>query len=115
MTTEEQIEKARGKWAKVAKEYGWYTDPFYIQVWIQNGKVADAVAFKGMTKDIIIKDEVSAEAAEIWEKLGDIPIDEDECIEEKFMDFDIGTHREEIWHWIEDRYDISVALNLMHL
>jgi len=52
-------------------------------------------------------------AEEIWEKLGDVPIDEDECIDEVFMDFDIGTHREDIWHWIEEKFDVSVATDLM--
>ena len=55
MSIEEQIEEARKKWAKVAKENGWYTDPFYIQVWVEDGEVIDAVAHKGLTEDIIIK------------------------------------------------------------
>lgn len=45
----------------------------------------------------------------LWEKLGDIPIDKDERIEEPFEHFPKGTDRYEIWHWFEDRFDIEVA------
>ena len=48
-------------------------------------------------------------AKKYWEILGNVPIDEDECIEEKYLHFDIGTHREYIWHWFEEKFDISVA------
>ena len=54
--TEDQIEKAREMWATLAKERGWYIDPFYIQAWVnEDGDVIDAVAFKGMTGDIILE------------------------------------------------------------
>jgi hypothetical protein len=45
----------------------------------------------------------------LWEKFGDIPIDEDGCIEEPFLDFEKGDDREEIWHWFEAVYGVSVA------
>lgn len=48
-------------------------------------------------------------AEELWSKLGDIPTDSDDKIEENFFHFDVGTHREEIWHWFEDTYDISIV------
>ncbi len=48
-------------------------------------------------------------AQQIWDQLGDVPVDEDECIDEVFLDFDKGTHREDIWHWVEETYDVSVA------
>lgn len=46
---------------------------------------------------------------ELWSLLGDIPTNEDDEIEEPFLDFPIGTDREEIWHWFEDKYDISIG------
>lgn len=49
-----------------------------------------------------------------WSDLGDIPIDDDECIEEPFLDFPVGTDRETIWDWFEETFDISVAEDLMH-
>lgn len=46
----------------------------------------------------------------LWEDFGNIPMNpETECIEEPFMHFPIGTHREEIWHWFEETFNISVA------
>jgi hypothetical protein len=46
---------------------------------------------------------------DLWSKLGDIPIDEDECIELKFLHFEIGTSRFEIWHWFEETFDIMIG------
>lgn len=52
-------------------------------------------------------------ATKLWKKLGDIPIDEDECIDEPFtcppiVNFPAGTDREYIWHWFEETFDVSV-------
>jgi len=44
----------------------------------------------------------------LWQKLGDIPTDEKDCIELPFRHFQVGTHREEIWHWFEDSFGIAV-------
>lgn len=41
---------------------------------------------------------------ELWEAFGDITIDEDENIEQQFMEFEVGTNRFDIWHWFDDRY-----------
>jgi hypothetical protein len=53
---------------------------------------------------------------EIWERLGNVPINDDEEIEEDFeyngWVFDKGTDREEIWHMIEEDYGVKVY-NLM--
>lgn len=50
-----QIEEKREKWAQVAKENGWYHEPFYIQVWIDptTGEITDSVASRQLTQDII--------------------------------------------------------------
>ena len=51
---------------------------------------------------------------ELWEMFGDIPMNpETECIEEVFLGFPAGTHREEIWHWFDERYSKGVYC-LMH-
>lgn len=57
------------------------------------------------------------EAKKLWEKLGDIPVDEREgqYIDEEFLDFPIGTDREDIWHWFESEFNVSVAVDLMNL
>ena len=50
-----QLEDAREKWKKVAKEYNWYKEPFYIQAWFSNEELIDAVSTKALTKDIILE------------------------------------------------------------
>ena len=53
-------------------------------------------------------------AWQVWDELTDVPMDpETECIESDWKQFPAGTHREEIWHWIEDTYNVSVAEDLM--
>lgn len=43
----------------------------------------------------------------LWEQLRNIPVFDtdgegaEETIEEPFLHFPVGTHREEIWHWFE--------------
>lgn len=55
----------------------------------------------------------------LWAKLGDIPVNEDEEIEVEWNTgvgkyFFDGTPREEIWHWFESFFDLSVAEDLMY-
>ena len=55
LTLELQIEEHRKWWAEVAKENGWYTQPFFIQVWIdKDGEIEDSVSYKDMKRDYII-------------------------------------------------------------
>lgn len=59
MTIEDKIELERGKWAEIAKDRGWYCEPFFVQVWFKpDSEVEDSVSFRGMTADIIIEDYV---------------------------------------------------------
>jgi len=51
---------------------------------------------------------------ELWEEFGYVTVDEDECIDVDWHIFPAGTHREEVWHWFEEWFDVSVA-SLMHL
>ena len=46
---------------------------------------------------------------DLWNQLGKVHVDADGMIEQEFLHFGIETDREDIWHWIEDTYDISVA------
>lgn len=53
-------------------------------------------------KEIYVKD--------LWEEFGEVPMDpETEEIEESWKHFLPGTHREDIWYWFEEMFDISVA------
>lgn len=50
---------------------------------------------------------------ELWVSFADVPMNpETECIEEKFMGWEPGTNREEIWHWFDERYSKGVAFLL---
>lgn len=52
---------------------------------------------------------------DLWLEFGDVPMDpETECIEIEWHGFPAGTHREDIWHWFEETFDISVAEDLMY-
>lgn len=53
--TNDEMETVRKKWAKTAKENGWYKEPFFIQVWLdEDKKIIDCVSFEGLEKDYII-------------------------------------------------------------
>lgn len=44
-----------------------------------------------------------------WELFADVPMNpETECIEQEFLGFPAGTHREDIWHWFDERYSKGV-------
>ena len=49
----------------------------------------------------------------LWEALEDVLVDEDEKITRKWGCFEKGTHREEIWHWFEETFGISVGDDLV--
>ena len=53
-------------------------------------------------------------AKKLWAELEDVPMDcETECMDAPFLHFPAGTHREEIWHWFEKTFNVSVAEDLM--
>lgn len=57
---------------------------------------------------------ISSEEAAVylWSSLGDIPVGGDDIsddeIDIEWLDFERGTERFDIWHWFEERFDISV-------
>ena len=54
------------------------------------------------------------QAKKLWEQFEDVPMNpETECIESDWKGFPTGTNREEIWHWFEEQFNISVAKDLM--
>lgn len=56
-------------------------------------------------------------ALKYWRRLEDVPINEDEELDEDFtvddVTFDRGTHRNAVWHWFEKHFNVSVATDLM--
>ena len=65
----------------------------------------DVVA-RMVSKEIELNDEV---LEYLWEEFGNVLIDDDECILDDFIGFECGTHREEVWHWFDERYLKGVA------
>lgn len=51
----------------------------------------------------------------LWNKLGDIPTNDDEEIEIPFEHFIVGSEKSEIWDWFEWFFDISIAKDILHL
>lgn len=47
-------------------------------------------------------------ARKLWVELGDLPINEAEEIELPFLHFEANTHRETIWHWFEERFNVYI-------
>lgn len=47
----------------------------------------------------------------LWDDLGDTPVSNDRRgrIDAPFLHFPIGTHQEDIWHWFEKEFDISIG------
>lgn len=46
----------------------------------------------------------------LWASFADVPMNpETECMEEPFLHFPAGTHRESIWKWFDDRHSRGVS------
>ena len=56
-----------------------------------------------------------ANALEIWNELESITVNDDGEIESTFLHFQAGTHRYDIWRWIETKFDISIGTDLLGL
>ena len=60
-----------------------------------------------------------SEAKKLWAELGNIPIDEHENLDQDFTPtgfdttFEKGTHREDVWYWFEETFNLSVVKDLM--
>lgn len=51
------IEAHRRYWARIAKQHGWYVQPFCIIAWIDEyGAVTDSVSYKRLDHDIVVFD-----------------------------------------------------------
>lgn len=44
----------------------------------------------------------------VWEELGSVPVSVDGVIEESFKHFEEGSALDDVWHWVEDTFDVSV-------
>ena len=50
----------------------------------------------------------------LWGILGDIPVNDNDEIMERFIDFPAGTHKEDVWHWFDEKHSKGVYV-LMHI
>lgn len=51
---------------------------------------------------------------ELWEMFSEIPIDNDDEIEEPFLCFPAGTPRLEVWRWFDARCPNSLSKDLLN-
>ena len=51
---------------------------------------------------------------ELWGILGDVPVNDDDEIMEPCIDFPAGTHKEDVWHWFDEKHSKGVYA-LMHI
>lgn len=72
---------------------------------IKDGFIAE---MKAWTDKSVEPDNVAL-AKYIWNKLGDIPVNEDGELESFFVGFEPGAERTDVWHWFEDFFDVPVA------
>ena len=54
------------------------------------------------------------ELQELWNELSDIPVNENDEIEEDFLDFPSGTDKFDVWHLFDERCPNGVAEDLMY-
>jgi len=103
----------------------------YIKHCSEAGKMNDKINHivglheKGMITDFEAMEEIVnakreceriSQAKELWVQFGEIPMNpETEEIEEEWHGFPAGTFREDIWHWFEEKFNVSVAEDLMGL
>ena len=45
----------------------------------------------------------------LWNRFGDVPVDDDGRLTDCFMGYETGTDREEIWHWFDEYHSEGVA------
>ena len=70
---------------------------------------------KRVATDLFQYEQPEDKAKRLWAILGDIPINENEEIEEPFEHFSEGEDRLNIWHWFEETFHLSVAEDLMNV
>lgn len=74
----------------------------------------DTIVARGLEDSFITWKQAYIE--EKWFEFGIVPMNpETECTEEEWNGFPVGTHREKIWHWFEEVFNVSVAEDLMGL
>lgn len=80
--------------------------------YLMDGADFDVIRARGLEESF--NDWKTAYVEELWEEFGEVPMNPDtEETEVLRRHFPPGTHREEVWHWFEESFDLSVAEDLM--
>lgn len=53
------------------------------------------------------------ELQELWSQLSDIPVNNNDEIEEDFLDFPAGTDKFDVWNWFDEQCPKGLAEDLM--
>lgn len=70
----------------------------------------EAYLIERMEPNIATLQERDTELERLWAEFADVPMDpETEEMEEPFLHFPVGTNREEIWHWFDERHSKGVV------
>ena len=59
--------------------------------------------------DCVTHENVDYDLEDAWEAFGDIPIDDNDLIQQEFLGFPIGTNRFDVWKWFDEHYTGGVA------
>ena len=51
---------------------------------------------------------------ELWDKFSEVPVNNDDEIEEDFLLFDAGTSKFDVWHWFDDRCPNNLHDDLLY-
>jgi len=55
------------------------------------------------------KEWTDVELEVLWDELGNVCVDNEECIDNNWKWWRLGTHREVIWKWIDERHSKGVG------
>lgn len=84
---------------------------------IKDSDLANKLLLDGFYNSVPVPDILHSirliEAGQRWDALSNIPVNEDDELEEPFLHFGIGTDRYDVWRYIETEYNCSVAKDLM--
>lgn len=50
---------------------------------------------------------------ELWDKFSEVPVNNDDEIEEDFLCFPAGTDKMDVWHWFDERCPNGLVVDLM--
>lgn len=63
----------------------------------------------GCHKDVSLK-----HLKELWESFSEVPINDDDEIDEDFLNFEAGTSRFDVWHWFDERCPNNLHDDLLY-